>query len=30
MAKKLSSSESTVKVKLMRARKLLAEVLANK
>ncbi len=30
MAKKLNSSQSTVKVKLMRARKLLAEVLANK
>lgn len=30
MAKKLNSSESTIKVKLMRARKLLAEVLANK
>ena len=29
MAKKLNNSESTVKVKLMRARKLLAEVLAN-
>ena len=29
MAEKLNSSESTVKVKLMRARKLLAEILAN-
>jgi len=29
MAKKLDSSESTIKVKLMRARKLLAEILAN-
>ena len=29
MAKKLNSSESTVKVKLMRARKLLGEILAN-
>ncbi len=29
IAKKLDSSESTIKVKLMRARKLLAEVLAN-
>ncbi|MDB2394445.1 sigma-70 family RNA polymerase sigma factor, partial [Flavobacteriaceae bacterium] len=28
MAEKLNSSESTVKVKLMRARKLLAEILA--